>query len=73
MTDSLTRFPQTNIEVSLASESGNTIDNIVANLSDIERRLLIAQNARDVNEYGDVTEENEEIMEGVPPKEVDDA
>lgn len=73
MTDNLTRFPQTNIEVRLASEEGNTIDNVVAHLSDIERRLLIAQNAKEVHEYGDSIEDNEEIMENVPPKEVDDA
>ena len=72
--DSLTRFPQTNIEVSLASEGGNTIDSIVAKLSNIEREQILLRKGQEVGIYGEEVKEMEDVeLEEVPLREVENA
>ena len=63
--DKLTRFSG-ELEVSLKSEQNNTIDTVVEGLGDIRRELLIDRRVREVFEYGEPIEGNDEVdLEGI--------
>jgi len=67
--DKLSRFPQ-NIEVTLASEGGNTLDSVVDELKDIGRELLIQRKGQEAFDYGEEVEASEEVdLDNIPPKE----
>ena len=58
-------------EVKLTSDVGNTFDNVVDELKDISRELLIARKGQEAFVYGEEVEDSEEVdLSEVPEKEV---
>lgn len=67
--DKLSIFEKSN-QTSIVTEEGNSLDNVVQELKDIGRELLVQRKADEAFVYGQEVEDNDEVdLDDVEPEE----